>query len=139
MDSDVESDEDTDEKDTSGKRNKGGNKTENAKRNEKNLRITKVEESEMDDFEENHFLSESSVDSIDGDSHKQTKEIKVAFKKLEGGKVKPSESKTGKGPKRKMVIDKHNLFQVDQTLAGTFSDVSDVFGKVLLIKDLKQN
>lgn len=66
---------------------------------------------------------------------------KVRFQDPSRGKVKPSESRTGKGPMKR--IQKQNgatgiddeddsdgdVLQYDQTLAGTFADVTDVFGK----------
>ena len=49
------------------------------------------------------------------------------------GKVIPSDSKTGKGPARKGSRDKvdgdEGISRIDQTLAGSFSDVGDVFGE----------
>lgn len=50
------------------------------------------------------------------------------------GKVTPCDSKTGKAPvkkgKRDLVDKDHEgSFRVDQTLAGSFADVGDVFGK----------
>ncbi|KAL4236647.1 DNA excision repair protein ERCC-6-like 2 [Mactra antiquata] len=60
---------------------------------------------------------------------------KVTFK---SGKVQPEQSKTGKGPmKRKVQSDDD---QYDQTLAGTFTDVSDVFdncGVIHIHKNVK--
>lgn len=56
-------------------------------------------------------------------------DIKVTKK----GKVNPVDSKTGKGPVKKGRRDRDdrndNSFRVDQTLAGSFADVGDVFGK----------
>ena len=72
----------------------------------------------------------------DGDGVKR----RVAFQSPElfdvtrKGKVIPSESKTGKGPAKKGSSDKvddggEGFFRIDQTLAGSFSDVGDVFGE----------
>ena len=71
----------------------------------------------------------------DGDGVKR----RVAFQSPEAfdvtrkGKVIPSDSKIGKGPARKMSRDKvdgdEGFFRIDQTLAGSFSDVGDVFGE----------
>ena len=72
---------------------------------------------------------------------------KVRFQVSPRGKVNPSESRTGKAPvKRKgkhsttnvadidgdVIDDGGNMLQYDQTLAGTFADVADVFGKFLV-------
>ena len=47
--------------------------------------------------------------------------------------MNPLDSKTGKGPVKKGRRDRddgdENSFKVDQTLAGSFADVGDVFGK----------
>ena len=71
----------------------------------------------------------------DGDGVKR----RVAFQSPEQfdvtrkGKVIPSDSKTGKGPAKKGSRDKvdgdEGSFRIDQTLAGSFSDVGDVFGE----------
>ena len=72
----------------------------------------------------------------DGDGVKR----RVAFQSSEPfgvtrkGKVIPSDSKTGKGPAKKgsrddKVDGDEGFFRVDQTLAGSFSDVGDVFGE----------
>ena len=73
----------------------------------------------------------------DGDDVKR----RVAFQSPDSfdvtrkGKVIPSDSKTGKGPARKVSRDKadgdEGFFRIDQTLAGRFSDVGDVFGKYM--------
>ena len=108
---------------------------------------------ESDSNDENIY--QSIFDSVDGDTPKQgngtkvtfqkpkddkhtVKEFqraKVTFKEPEGGKIKPSKSKTGKGPLRRRVKDDNDegMFLVDQTLGGTFSDVSEVFGEFVFL------
>lgn len=88
-----------------------------------------MDQSEFDIDMENNY--NTIADSINGDKHQETKRAKVKFKEPKGGKVLPSESKTGKGAVKKVSKDRDEMFAVDQTLAGTFSDVSEVFGKKL--------
>ncbi|XP_052775381.1 DNA excision repair protein ERCC-6-like 2 isoform X2 [Mya arenaria] len=82
---------------------------------------------DIDDSESDS--SEPAADSVDG--YVQPGKVKLKFREPEGGKVKPSESRTGKGPMRKETktrtkSDKKE-FEVDQTLVGTLANVSDVF------------
>lgn len=136
-DSDADLDEDISETEAAGKRKKNRGKTAQINSTKKESTSTEIKEQQSDDdLEENCFLHDSSIDSIDGDCPKQRKEAKVKFKEPVGGKIKPKESRTGKGPQERRNRD-DEMFYVDQTLAGTFSDVSDVFGKILDKQKLK--
>ena len=93
----------------------------------------------LDDFD----IIEDTDKSNNNSASRDRGQRKVTFKSPElcrsnvtkKGKVTPNNSKTGKGPvkkgKREKVDEDDGAFKIDQTLAGSFTDVGDVFGEYI--------
>ncbi|XP_060584908.1 LOW QUALITY PROTEIN: DNA excision repair protein ERCC-6-like 2 [Ruditapes philippinarum] len=111
----------------------GNSKIEKKKKSFKNPEVSDVQEMDQ------------------GMDNRNKEKPRVRFQVSSKGKVKPSESRTGKAPlkangKRSRTAtmrdndDDGNVLQYDQTLAGTFADVADVFdncGVVHIHKNVK--
>lgn len=105
---------------------KGGN---SYKSDENNAEVCVSDSASNDDIDINTAVRKT-TSSKEPQRSKSKQRPKVTFQE---GKVKPTESRKGKCPmKRRMknddVDDDNDRVQYDQTLAGTFADVSDVFG-----------
>ena len=142
--------------------------TENKKRkmnkHQKNMKRSAKKNNQISDESDDSDMLDDFGNLNDGDHipHKQSdsnrkRKVNVTFKTPEPcdsakkGKVRPSQSTTGKGPakqgkgeasdrgrgkglvrkgRRGSMEEVDGSFRVDQTLAGSFTDVGDVFGRL---------